>query len=435
MTQAYYDVLETQELVKVGEEILARSQENTARTQAFVDAGILIEADVATAQVREAIDEQSLLNDQNAHVIARATLPQLMGLDPGTLILVAPDTDYQRYLETGKIDVIEISVEEAIQRAFENRPEFKEMQSRIKQFEWGLTLEKLDRWPRLNAEYNYDVNLDDYLRERKNFKNFQSWDVTATLSFPLFDGGVTKRRVAEAELVLEQTRGDASELERSVALEVRQAYLNLKRAEKAVAISNTQVRNAQVSLEVIRGRFEQELAILLELLDAQTGLAQALTSQVRAFYDYKITQTALPTCNGRITVKRRKKVVIIGVVVVVVLTVGTIAVRGLTGKKKEDGDEKVEVVRRGEFLEKVREAGNLESLVSVEVRSNVEGEIEDLFVKVGEFVEKGQKLIQIDDQQIREQQEQAKANRDARSAQFKQAKLRINMTEKTAGEP
>jgi HlyD family secretion protein len=129
-------------------------------------------------------------------------------------------------------------------------------------------------------------------------------------------------------------------------------------------------------------------------------------------------------------VKRRKKVVIIGVVVVVVLTVGTIAVRGLTGKKKEDGDEKVEVVRRGEFLEKVRELGNLESLVSVEVRSNVEGEIEDLFVKAGEFVEKGQKLIQIDDQQIREQQEQAKANRDARRAQLEQAKLRINMTEK-----
>ena len=300
VTQVYYDVLETQELVKVGEEILARSEENTARTQAFVDAGILIEADVATAQVREANDEQSLLSNQNAHVIARATLPQLMGLDPGMLILVSADIDYQRYRETGKIDAIEISVEEAIQRAFENRPEFKDIQSRIKQLEWGLTLEKLDRWPRLSAEYNYDVDLDNYLRERKNFKDFRSWDVTATLNFPLFDGGATKRRVAEAELVLEQTRGDASELERSVALEVRQAYLNLKLAEKTVAISNTQVRNAQFSLEVIRGRFEQELAILLELLDAQTGFAQALTNQVRTFYNYKITQTALRRAMGEL---------------------------------------------------------------------------------------------------------------------------------------
>lgn len=128
--------------------------------------------------------------------------------------------------------------------------------------------------------------------------------------------------------------------------------------------------------------------------------------------------------------KGRKKIVIIGVVVVVALTVGAITVKSLTGKKNKNGDEKVEVVWRGEFLEKMRELGNLESLVSVEVRSNVEGEIEEVFVKAGGFVEKGQKLIQIDDQQIREQQEQAKANRDARLAQLEQAKLRIDMTEK-----
>ena len=128
--------------------------------------------------------------------------------------------------------------------------------------------------------------------------------------------------------------------------------------------------------------------------------------------------------------RERKKVVVIGVVIVVVLTVGTIAVKKLTGKKDKNRDEKMEVVRRGEFLEKVRESGNLESLVSVEVRSNVEGEIERVFVKAGESVEKGQKLIQIDDQQIREQHEQAKANRDARLAQLRQAELRIDMTDK-----
>jgi len=120
------------------------------------------------------------------------------------------------------------------------------------------------------------------------------------MNFPIFDGGVTKRRVQEAELVLEQTREDASDLERSVALEVRQTYLNLRRAERAMQISVTQVRNAQLSLDVIRGRFEQELAILLELLDAQTEFAQALTNQVQAFYDYKITQTALLRAMGEL---------------------------------------------------------------------------------------------------------------------------------------
>ena len=108
VTQAYYDVLKAQELVKVGQEILARSRENTDRVRAFVEAGIQIEADVATAQVREANDELSLLNDQNALEIAMATLPRIMGLDPATLITVAEDTDYQLYSQKGQIEVIEL---------------------------------------------------------------------------------------------------------------------------------------------------------------------------------------------------------------------------------------------------------------------------------------------------------------------------------------
>ena len=298
VTQAYYNVLKAQELVKVDREILERSRENTNRVRAFVEAGIQIEADVATAQVREANDELSLLNDQNALEIAMATLPRIMGLDPATLITVAEDTGYELYRDKGQIEIVVLSVDEAIQRAFETRPEFKELQSTINRMEWDLTLARLSRWPRLNAEYNYSVNLDDYLHERENFTDFRSWEVRTTLNFPIFDGGVTKRRIEEAELSLEQVREDASDLERSIALDVRQAYLNLRRAERAVEISNTQVRNAELSLQVIRGRFEQELSILLELLNAQTEFAQALTNQVRAFYDYKIAQVALQRAMG-----------------------------------------------------------------------------------------------------------------------------------------
>ena len=127
---------------------------------------------------------------------------------------------------------------------------------------------------------------------------------------------------------------------------------------------------------------------------------------------------------------KRKTVIIISVVIVVLalVAIGATVINGR--KKKNEEEEKMEVVRRGEFILKVRESGNLEPLVSVEVRSNVEGEIKGVYVKEGDFVEKGRKLMQIDDQQIREQKRQAEANRDVRKAQFKQAGLRIYLTEK-----
>lgn len=298
ITVAYYDVLKRQELIKVSEQVFERSQDNTERIRDFVEAGTLIPADVATAELREANDELSLVNNRNSLQIAQATLPRLLGLDPGVLLTVSVDEAYQLYQERGTIERIEISIEEAIQIALNTRPEFQERQAQIKSQEWSLTLARLQRWPRLNANVDYNVNLDDYLHERENFSDFRSWSAGVSLNFTLFDGGILGNQVKERRMQLEQTRENASDLERSVALAVRQAYLTLQRSEIAVDISKKQVTNAQLSLEVIQGRFDVGKAILLELLDAQTSYAQTLTNEVNAFYDYKIAQTRLQDAMG-----------------------------------------------------------------------------------------------------------------------------------------
>ena len=128
----------------------------------------------------------------------------------------------------------------------------------------------------------------------------------------------------------------------------------------------------------------------------------------------------------------RKRLIVLIISVLVLVAVVAIGATKIFGNKdnKNNGDEKKEVVRRGEFIVKVRESGNLEPLISVDVRSNVEGEIETLYIKEGDVVEKEQALLKIDDEQVREQQKQASANRDARKAQVEQATLRIEMTEK-----
>ena len=127
----------------------------------------------------------------------------------------------------------------------------------------------------------------------------------------------------------------------------------------------------------------------------------------------------------------RKQTIVLIISVLVLVAVVAIGATRIFGKKdKENEEDKKEVVRRGEFIVKVRESGNLEPLISIEVRSNVEGEIETLYIKEGNAVEKGQALLKIDDEQVLEQKKQAEANRDARKAQLDQAKLRIEMTEK-----
>ncbi len=131
--------------------------------------------------------------------------------------------------------------------------------------------------------------------------------------------------------------------------------------------------------------------------------------------------------------KNRKKLLIIAVVAAVVIAIGAIGATRMNfsfGGKKEKAEVKQEVVRRGEFLVRVRESGTLRSFIEVDVRSNVEGEIVEILVDEAQKVEMGQPLLRIDEKQILEQKKQAEANFNARQAELERARLRIKITEK-----
>ncbi len=122
-----------------------------------------------------------------------------------------------------------------------------------------------------------------------------------------------------------------------------------------------------------------------------------------------------------------KKIII--TVVVLVLAVAFIGMIGVRRRRVRNMtvEKKVEVVRRGDFQSRIEATGNLEALVSVEVKSNVEGEIQKLYVKEGDYVQKDQVLLEINPKQVTEDKKQAKANVDAAQAQLTQAELGIKL--------
>ncbi len=124
--------------------------------------------------------------------------------------------------------------------------------------------------------------------------------------------------------------------------------------------------------------------------------------------------------------KGQKRIITSSIIVTLFLTNVSIWLTACS-KNEAKTPQKTEAVRRGDFVIKINSSGNLESLLSVEVKSNVEGEIEKLYVEEGDFIEKGQILLQIDDEQIREEMRQAEANVSAAQAELEQARRSLTI--------
>ena len=135
-----------------------------------------------------------------------------------------------------------------------------------------------------------------------------------------------------------------------------------------------------------------------------------------------------------------KKIIAVIVIVFIAALVGILRLRGVnvqfgvnivpkasSGEDGKPAEKKVEVVKRGDFQMRISATGNLEPLIDVEVKSNVEGEVVRLYVTEGQHVEKDQVLLEIDPEQIEEGKKQAAANVKAAEAQLAQADLSIEL--------
>jgi outer membrane protein TolC len=128
---------------------------------------------------------------------------------------------------------------------------------------------------------------------------FADRSITATLSFPLFDGlrarsnlNVAQAQLHIAELQLQQQR-------ETVALEVARARAEMLRARSVFAARQQNSSEAQEAFQLASLRFSRGLSTQLEVTDAQLALATAQSGEARATYDLYLATAELARALGQ----------------------------------------------------------------------------------------------------------------------------------------
>jgi|YNPNPStandDraft_1061719.scaffolds.fasta_scaffold00008_56 outer membrane protein len=274
--RAYFNVLSAQSLQEVAQKAVDNAQIQLKDATAKFKAGTVAKFDVTRAEVQVANNQQDLIVAKKNVATAVASLNRLMGIDVNTPTqVVTPDNQQDFQIPDAP---------KAIETAYQQRPEIRAGEIAVQLSKRNVALQRTGILPTANLTGNivYQATTSGFSSSNN------SWVVTAQVQFPIWDGGITKARVAGAHAEVAKSKDSLDQLKLRVSFEVKASILNLQEASERVKTSSQNVALAEEALRLARVRYEAGLATLVEVTDSETALTRARFNNVQANYDYAI---------------------------------------------------------------------------------------------------------------------------------------------------
>lgn len=127
----------------------------------------------------------------------------------------------------------------------------------------------------------------------------QPFQLSATLSLPIFDGFQREQRVEEAEAARNDARYTIRAQELKTTAMVTSAYLTVQAQAQQVALQEQTATQARETLRLAQERYRVGLAAFLDVSDARSQYEQAESDRINAVYDYHKAFAALEAAVGR----------------------------------------------------------------------------------------------------------------------------------------
>ena len=284
-TEAYYNVLQGKNLVKVAESAVRMSSEQLRLIEAQFSEGAVAKSDVLQMQVQLANYRQELVRAVGSLSVAEKNLLAFVGLPRDTEIETTDVFSYEPF---------PMMLPECEAFALKNRPDAAAAMYTVKSAEAQKNAAKAGYRPTLSAVASTNIGGKDPFHRDRN----DAWEAGLSLSWTIFDNMVTAANVNAAKSTAERAQAEAELLLRNVRLQTESAYLKMKAAEENIQSAAEAIEQAEKRYTIAEVRYQEGVDILLAVTDAQDKLIQARTNYYTALYEYNLNKAALAKAMG-----------------------------------------------------------------------------------------------------------------------------------------
>jgi outer membrane protein len=283
--QAYFTARAEKDLVDVALDTLENQKKHLVQVQAFVTVGT--QPEIALAQQKAAVANArvQLIGSQNNYETAKAALNEAAGLVGGTAYDVVDEDEPPVEDESQPLETL-------VEKALAARPELANL--------WKLEDSQHATIRAAKGGYGPSLAVTGGASESGLVDDLgPNINVGATLTWPLFQGGLTVATVhqAEANLSVIDAQRDLAQLQ--IQQGVNTAQLAVRAAKEIIDASDEALTSAREQLRLAEQRYATGVGSIIELDDAQVAYTTAAAQSVQARYSLATARVQLLAALGR----------------------------------------------------------------------------------------------------------------------------------------
>jgi outer membrane protein len=289
---AYYQLLLSQHLVAIDTDAVRASKVHLDDVEKKRAGGVASDFDVLRAQVELSNFEASLIKSKNAINIARANLIKTMG--------VSQDSDFVLADEFAYVP-IEVSMEQAVEVAYTNRPDLYSREYEIRAQREQLQIARSRYLPNISGFFTNTWSSPSPTAFGSSSSAWgRIWVGGLQGTWPIFDGFQREGTIIQEKARLREAQISLVDAEETALYELTRAILSMKDAEEFVQSQRLNLTRANEGLRLAEVGYQQGINTQVEVIDAQSALTQARVNYYQAIYSHVVAKLAVQRAMGTI---------------------------------------------------------------------------------------------------------------------------------------
>jgi outer membrane protein TolC len=271
--KAYYNVAMAEGIVNMLNETRKLLEENVRVNQKLVDNGKITIDNLYRAQTEMSKFDQKVQVAAKNKEIASAYINFLLNRSlTEPVILTEPNI---LPALTGESTIYRES-------ALANREELKKLDLYNNITDLQVKMNQAGALPNVMIVADYGIQGENYTVN----KDSDFGQASAILSWDLFAGFQNRAKIRQAKLQKEMLDQQSEEARKQIELQVINAMNELKTALAGIEAATSQVKTAREGFRLVKRRYEEGQANLIEFIDARTTLTQAEENMIISKYKY-----------------------------------------------------------------------------------------------------------------------------------------------------